>query len=587
MSKSNQGAQESNALKLSRRTVPKQLPELAGCSELLRRIVASRGVSQAAELSSALKDLLPVSSLKNIEVATERLLKALLAQQRVLIVGDFDADGATATALSMRALRSFGFHHVDYIVPNRFEYGYGLTPEIIGVAKPYEPQLIITVDNGISSVEGVGFAAQQGIDVIVTDHHLPGMQLPAAAAIVNPNQVGDDFASKNLAGVGVVFYLMLAFKQTLLKRDYFQQHQLPVPNLVQWLDLVALGTVADVVVLDANNRILVEQGLRRIRSGQCSQGILALLRLGKKDYQRTCSQDLGFVCGPRLNAAGRLDDMSLGIECLLTDSAETAHEFAAELGSMNSTRRELESGMKQSALSQLDSVELDPDSLPSIICLYDEEWHQGIVGIIAARIRERYYRPCLIFAPGNNAEIKGSGRSIPGVHMRDVIDRVATLHPGLVEKFGGHAMAAGLSIQKEDYQRFQEAVIEVTDGLTNDATFKEEILSDGALGQADYCLATASELQQTIPWGQGFPAPVFDDEFQIVGRKELKQSHLKLLLKPSGQQSSINAIAFNVELEKWPAIGGTVHLLYQLSINEYNGVRSLQLIVQRLLNSDN
>ncbi len=573
----------STAVKLSRRIVPNTLPELTGCSDLLTRIVASRGVSEAAELSSALKSLLPVSTLKGIDVATERLLQALLAQQRVLIVGDFDADGATATALSMRALRSFGFQHVDYIVPNRFEYGYGLTPEIIDVAQPYKPQLIITVDNGISSVEGVDYAAQQGVDVIVTDHHLPGKKLPNAAAIVNPNQIDDSFVSKNLAGVGVVFYLMLAFKQALLKQGYFEKYQLPVPNLVQWLDLVALGTVADVVVLDANNRILVEQGLRRIRSGQCSQGILALLRLGKKDYRRACSQDLGFICGPRLNAAGRLDDMSLGIECLLTDSAATAHEFAAELDTMNSTRRELESGMKQSALSQLDAVDLDPDSLPAVICLFDEEWHQGIVGIIAARIRERYYRPCLIFAPGTDGEIKGSGRSIPGVHMRDVIDRVATLHPGLVEKFGGHAMAAGLSIRKEDYHEFQKALLTVTEGVTSDTTFKEEILSDGALEQAHFCLETASELEQAIPWGQGFPAPIFDDEFQIVEKKELKQAHLKLLLRAKGQQSAINAIAFNVDMQKWPAIGGKVHLLYQLSINEYNGVRSLQLIVQRLL----
>ena len=467
-------------LNLSRRTIPVNLPKLDGCSLLLQRIVASRGIADAEELSSALKDLHPVSHLKGIEAATSRLLSALEQQQRVLIVGDFDADGATATALSMRALRSFGFHSVDYIVPNRFEYGYGLTPEIIDVATPFNPQLIITVDNGISSVEGVDYAASLGIDVVVTDHHLPGRKLPAATAIVNPNQPGDDFASKNLAGVGVVFYLMLAFKQTLLKKNYFAKNNIAVPNLVQWLDLVALGTVADVVVLDVNNRILVEQGLRRIRSGQCSQGILALLRLGKKDYQQTCSQDLGFVCGPRLNAAGRLDDMSLGIECLLTDSAETAFEYATELDEMNRTRRELEAGMKQSALSQLDAIELDPESLPPIICLFDEEWHQGIVGIIAARIRERYFRPCLIFAPGTEGEIKGSGRSIPSIHMRDVIDRVATLHPGLVEKFGGHAMAAGLSIRTEDFKSFQEAVGSVVEGLTDANTFQEEILSDGA-----------------------------------------------------------------------------------------------------------
>ncbi len=575
--------QPAEKLKLSRRNVPENISPLEGYSALLQRIVSSRGVTEASELSSALSDLQPVGTLMGVKEATSRLTEALEQQQRVLIVGDFDADGATATALSVRSLRSFGFEHVDYIVPNRFEYGYGLTPEIIDVAAPYSPQLIITVDNGISSVEGVDYAASLGIDVIITDHHLPGNQVPAAVAIVNPNQVGDNFGSKNLAGVGVVFYLMLAFKQALIKSDYFAQKKLPVPNLVQWLDLVALGTVADVVILDRNNRILVEQGLRRIRSGRCSQGILALLSIGKKDYKQTCSQDLGFVCGPRLNAAGRLDDMSLGIECLLTDSVSTAYEYAAELDTMNRTRRELESGMKESALSQLDSILLDPDSLPPIICLYHEDWHQGIVGIIAARIRERYYRPCLIFAPGTQGEIKGSGRSIPGVHMRDVIDRVATLHPGLVEKFGGHAMAAGLSIRKEDFEQLKSATVAVVEGLTDANLFKEEILTDGALAQSDYSLDVAKELAQVIPWGQGFPAPVFDDEFQVVARRELKQAHLKLKLKPKGQQSVIDAIAFNVDMEKWPPIGGKAHLLYQLSINEYNGVRSLQLMVQRLI----
>ena len=574
----------SMAPKVSRRTVPDKLPELVSCSLLLQRIVASRGILSAKELSSALKDLHPVGSLNGIDEATTRLLEALKTQQRVLIVGDFDADGATATALSVRALRSFGFDDVNYIVPNRFEYGYGLTPEIIDVAAPYKPHLIITVDNGISSVEGVDYAAKLGIDVIVTDHHLPGKRLPAAVAIVNPNQVGDPFISKNLAGVGVVFYLMLAFKQTLMKQGYFSQNQLPIPNIVQWLDLVALGTVADVVVLDTNNRILVEQGLRRIRSGQCSQGILALLRLAKKDYQQTCSQDLGFVCGPRLNAAGRLDDMSIGIECLLTDSASTAMKLAAELDAMNSTRRELEADMKQSALALLDSLVLDSESLPPIICLFDEEWHQGIVGIIAARIRERYYRPCLVFAPGADGEIKGSGRSIPGIHMRDVIDRVATLHPKLVEKFGGHAMAAGLSIRTEDYQAFQRAVTDVVAGLTNAAMFKEEILSDGPLVEDYYQLDIAQELAQSIPWGQGFPAPLFDDEFEIIGKRVLKQAHLKLQLRPLSQQAIIDAIAFNVDMEKWPEIGGKIHLLYQLSVNEFNGIRSLQLIVQRLIN---
>ena len=568
---------------LVRRTIPAELPVLSNCSALLQRIVASRGVLNDEELSSELKQLHPIGSLLGISDATDRLSEALKQQQRILIVGDFDADGATATSLIVRALRGFGFQHVEYIVPNRFEYGYGLTPEIIDVASPHNPQLIITVDNGISSVEGVDYASSLGIDVIITDHHLPGRTAPAAVAIVNPNQHGDNFASKNLAGVGVVFYLMLAFKQVLSKTSYFADSGVTPPNIVQWLDLVALGTVADVVPLDTNNRILVEQGLRRIRSGQCSQGVSALLRIGKKNPQQVTSQDLGFVCGPRLNAAGRLDDMSLGIECLLTESADTAMDLAAELDEMNRTRRELESGMKEDALKQLDEIDLDRDQLPPIICLFHEEWHQGVVGIIAARIRERYFRPCIIFAPGTEGEIKGSGRSIPGIHIRDVIDRVATKHSGLVEKFGGHAMAAGLSLKNTDFIEFKDAVEAIVTEHTEPEVFQEEVLSDGNLESENFNLSTAEELAQCIPWGQGFPAPVFDDVFEIVERRVLKMVHLKLTLRAKGHSALLPAIVFNVEPETWPQVGDKAHLLYQLAVNEYNGQRSLQLMVQRLL----
>ena len=575
--------QEAQSVQLVRRAVPSVIPAFSDCSALLSRIVASRGIDDERLLSGDLKFLHPVSSLKGVTQATERLCEALDLQQRVLIVGDFDADGATATALCKRALSSFGFQSVDYIVPNRFEYGYGLTPEIIDVAAPFQPQLIITVDNGISSVEGVSYANKLGIDVVITDHHLPGRKLPDAVAIVNPNQPDDNFESKNLAGVGVIFYLMLALKQALVKCDYFNTQQIPSPNIVRWLDLVALGTVADVVPLDSNNRILVEQGLRRIRSGQCSSGVMALLRVAKKDYQQTNSQDLGFACGPRLNAAGRLDDMSLGIECLLTDSIETAMDLASELDEMNRLRRELESGMKEDALKQLDSVDLDNSKLPPIICLFHEEWHQGIVGIIAARIRERYYRPCIIFAPGTEGEIKGSGRSIPGIHMRDIIDRVATINPGLVEKFGGHAMAAGLSLKTEDYSAFNQAVSDVVTDQVNISVFKEELLSDGELEPEFFSLTAAQELSQRVPWGQGFPAPVFDDVFEIVERRILKEIHLKYTLRKKGQSGVLAAIVFNVEPEKWPVPGDNAHLLYQLSVNEYNGQRSLQIMIQRLL----
>ncbi|MCL4152631.1 UNVERIFIED_CONTAM: hypothetical protein GTU68_028714 [Idotea baltica] len=566
-----------------RRPVPKNYHRFEGCSDLLSRIIASRGVQDEMSLSCALKELLPVSSLRGIRAATDRLLVALESQQRVLIVGDFDADGATATALCKRSLEGLGFNSVDYIVPNRFEYGYGLTPEIIDVAAPFQPELIITVDNGISSAEGVEYARQKNIDVIITDHHLPGRSLPNAVAIVNPNQPDDGFESKNLAGVGVVFYLMLALKQVLTTRGYFDQHDINAPNIVRWLDLVALGTVADVVPLDTNNRILVEQGLRRIRSGQCSPGVMALLRLAKKDHRQVCSQDLGFACGPRLNAAGRLDDMSLGIECLLTESNEVAMNIAAELDEMNRTRKELESGMKQDALSQLDAIDLNRDALPPIICLYQQDWHQGIVGIIAARIRERYYRPCIIFAPGTGGEIKGSGRSIPEIHIRDIIDRVATLHPGLVEKFGGHAMAAGLSLKPEDFSAFNAAVSDVVASQVSESTFSEEILSDGELESEDFSLTVAHELAQRVPWGQGFPVPMFDDVFDVIERRILKDIHLKYTLRKRGQQVAMSAIVFNVDPSQWPVSGEKAHLLYQLSVNEYNGSQSLQLMIQRLL----
>jgi len=568
---------------LIRRPVPTEIPVFHNCSALLSRIVASRGVDDERLLSSELRHLQPIHSLKGVDVATQRLCLALEKQQRILIVGDFDADGATATALCKRALSAFGFQSVDYIVPNRFEYGYGLTPEIINVAAPFRPELIITVDNGISSIEGVDYASQLGIDVVITDHHLPGSQLPEAVAIVNPNQPGDEFESKNLAGVGVIFYLMLALKQALTLQNYFEKRQLPSPNIVRWLDLVALGTVADVVPLDANNRILVEQGLRRIRAGQCTAGVAALLRVAKKDHKQTCSQDLGFACGPRLNAAGRLDDMSLGIECLLTDSTDVAMNIAAELDEMNRTRRELESGMKQDALKLLDSIELNQEALPPIICLYHEEWHQGIVGIIAARIRERYFRPCIIFAPGTGGEIKGSGRSIPGIHMRDVIDRVATSSTGLVEKFGGHAMAAGLSLKTEDFADFETAVTKVVSSEVNPSVFNEALLSDGALEPESFSLAVAEELSQRIPWGQAFPAPVFDDVFEVVERRVLKGAHLKYMLRKEGQSGALSAIAFNIDVEQWPEIGEKAHFLYQLSVNEFNGQRSLQIMIQRKL----
>lgn len=586
-------------MKLIRREAIGKIKLPDGSPSLLQRVFAMRGIDCESELSFDLKDLHPVSSLMGIDQATTILVDSIENKQHILVVGDFDADGATATALSVRALRAMGHHQVNYLVPNRFEFGYGLTPEIVLEAQKFKPDLIITVDNGISSVAGVETAKELGYKVIITDHHLPGNIRPDADAIVNPNQHGDDFLSKNLAGVGVAFYLMLSLKNALLKKGHFASNGLPVPNLINLLDLVALGTVADVVPLDQNNRILVEQGLRRMRSGQCCMGISALFTVAKRNKQRAVSTDLGFVCGPRLNAAGRLDDMSLGIECLLTDKMDEALEMASALDDLNIERRAIEEDMKSEALEIL--AELDEESLKGeispVLCLYKENWHQGVVGILAARIRERYHRPTIIFASADTEvggvtgreEIKGSARSIPGLHIRDVLDEVATANPELLNKFGGHAMAAGLSLEKSNYPSFVDAIIKVVEQQSDKDIFNEIQHSDGELEEHDFDLRCADHLRYAAPWGQHFPAPIFDNRFEIIQKRLLKEKHLKLILRPLHHSASINvsktvsAIAFNVECDNWPEGGGEVHLLYRLDVNEFRGSVSLQLMVERLI----
>lgn len=602
-------------MKLMRRERTGQIKFSSETPDLLQRVFSMRGINSEKELSFDLKNLHPVSALKGIDHASRVLSEAIHNNQRILIVGDFDADGATATVVAIRALRMMGHRHVDYLVPNRFEYGYGLTPEIVSEAEKFKPDLIITVDNGISSLKGVTLAKSKGYKVIITDHHLPGKILPAADAIVNPNQLGDGFPSKSLAGVGVIFYLMLSLKNVLLQEHYFESNNLPTPNLTELLDLVALGTVADVVPLDQNNRILVEQGLRRMRGGRCCAGISALFQVARRNVKRAVSSDLGFVCGPRLNAAGRLEDMSLGIECLLSENLQDALNMASALDDLNIERRAIEEDMKAEALDLL--VELDKegfnDNIPPVLCLYKKNWHQGVVGILAARIRERYHRPTIIFAAADDilknydevdgrssdtvtenktsVEIKGSARSIPGLHIRDILDEVATANPELLDKFGGHAMAAGLSLKQSNFEAFVEAITNVVVQHSDEETFNEIQHSDGELTDNDFDLKCADQLRYAAPWGQHFPAPVFDNYFLIVQKRVLKEKHLKLVLRPvqalhnnkSGLSRTVSAIAFNAEISNWPDEGAEVHLLYRLDVNEYQDTLSVQLMVEKLL----
>lgn len=559
-----------------------QLPK--SLHPVLQTIYLNRGITSPEELDLTLQKLHHSYQLSGIERAVETLVGALQHQWRILIVGDFDADGATSCALSVRALRAMGASDVDYLVPNRFDFGYGLSPQLVEVARERHPDLIITVDNGISSIDGVAAAKACGIAVIVTDHHLPGRSLPNADAIVNPNLEGDEFPSKNLAGVGVIFYLMAALRTALRQRGWFEQQQISEPNMADYLDLVALGTVADVVPLDHNNRILVENGLQRIRAGRCCAGITALIEISKRASQRLIATDLGFALGPRLNAAGRLEDMSLGIECLLSDDAGTAMQMADQLNSLNLQRREIEEQMKQQAVAMLDAIDLaDEQSLPAGLTLFDPAWHQGVIGILAARIRERCHRPVIAFAADTADDLKGSARSIPGVHIRDVLDAIATRNPGLIKKFGGHAMAAGLSLPRSNLRYFQRAFDEEVSRLVNAEQLKGSIESDGNLSSAELNLELAQAIRQGGPWGQHFPEPQFDGCFRVKNHKVVAQRHLKLMLTPENASTPvIEAIAFNQAEGSDCASGDLVEIAYRLDINDYYGEERLQLVVQHV-----
>ena len=549
---------------------------------VLARIYAARSVTAPEQLEHALDRLLPYHGLMGISQAAALLADAVIAQQRILILGDFDADGATSCALAVRALRLLGVAHVDYLVPNRFEYGYGLTPEIVAVAAQRQPDLLITVDNGISSVDGVRAAKAAGMRVVVTDHHLPGEQLPDADAIVNPNQRGDTFASKNLAGVGVIFYVMLALRAQLRERGWFVKRNLAEPNLARLLDLVTLGTVADVVPLDYNNRILVQQGLARLRKAQCCAGIRALLQVSNRRYERVVAADLAFAVAPRLNAAGRLEDMSLGIECLLTDSEDHALALAQRLDELNHDRREIETQMKDQALAALKTLQLNADSpeLPVGLCLFDPHWHQGVIGLLAARVKEKFHRPVIAFAPSSDDEIKGSARSVSGLHIRDALDAVAARHPGLVQKFGGHAMAAGLTLRRADYEAFSLAFdMEVRRHL-QPADLRGVLHSDGELRPDEITLDLAQLLRYAAPWGQAFPEPMFDGTFELVQHRVVGERHLKMVLRAPGEKRLIDAIAFNTSATQWPDTTRQVNAAYRVDVNEYQGKQNVQLLVE-------
>lgn len=542
----------------------------AEVNPLLARLYAARGVTSKTELESSLSGIIPPDQLTNNAQMAKLLADAIAKNKKILVIGDYDADGATATAVAIKGLKSMGAN-VDFLVPNRFEYGYGLTPEIVKLAATLSPDILVTVDNGIASVDGVKAANQLGLQVLITDHHLPAEETPEASCIVNPNQHGCDFGSKNLAGVGVMFYVLLALRAELRARNSFVNRT--EPNLTELLDLVALGTVADLVKLDANNRILVEQGLRRIRGGACSSGITALLTIAGKSPEKVTAQDLGFYVGPRLNAAGRLDDMRLGIACLLAETEADAMQKAQTLHELNMERRNIEADMQDSALAILSDIEVADNYTLSI---YNADFHQGVIGILASRLKEKYHRPTLVFADAGDGIIKGSGRSIPNLHLRDALDLVTKQHPQLILKFGGHAMAAGLSIKADDFAEFQSAFERVTRSLMTEADLQAMLETDGHLEVNDISLQAALMLASSV-WGQGFPQPLFNDVFKVVQQRIVGEKHLKLLLEKD--QKRFDAIYFNCIDQ----LAETIDAVYALDANEYKGLQTVQLQIKHVI----
>ena len=558
-------------------TRPKRPANLgADLPPFLRDALAARGVTEAEDLRLPLAGLIPPTALPAIDTAAERLATAVMDDERIVIAGDFDADGATASALCVSLLRAFGATRVDYRVPNRFEYGYGLSVQFARFLLAEQPNVIVTVDNGTSSVEGVAAAQSAGVDVIVTDHHLPGETLPEARALVNPNLAGSRFASGALAGVGVAYYVMSAVRQTLRARGHFAARGIDVPNLADWLDLVAIGTVADVVPLDRNNRILIHQGLRRMRRGLARPGVQALAEVAERALSKLSAADLGFAVAPRLNAAGRLEDMGVGIECLLAKSLDEARPLAMRLNKLNVLRREIEAGMNEDAAHLVETGDVDDDKA---LCLYEAHWHQGVVGIVAGRMRERYHRPVIAFADAGPAapdELKGSARSIPGLHIRDAIADCAARHPGLVGAFGGHAAAAGLSLRRDHLPRFRRAFNDAVAARVSDRDLAGVLVTDGELGAADLTVRNAHLVAEAGPWGNGFPEPTFHGEFDVVTERVVGDRHLKIVLKRDDRV--VDGIAFNQE----PVGAKRARAVYRLAINDYRDAETLQLQVDQI-----
>jgi len=573
-------------IKIKRRLVPENdsLSGL-GLSTLLQKLYLSRGIVDSKQIDYKLKHLHSPNKLSGITLAANVVVNAINQNKKIVIVGDFDADGATATALSLRAIKAFGHHNIDFLVPNRFDFGYGLSPQLIPILQDMQADLIITVDNGISSITGTQAAIDADMEVIITDHHLPAEVLPNAHAIVNPNLNGDEFESKHLAGVGVVFYLLAEVRKQLNDTNWFIDNSIQAPNLAQWLDIVALGTVADMVTLDDNNRILVTDGLKRIKAGKTVAGIKALLKIANKEIDKTNTDSFGFVIAPRLNAAGRLEDMSVGIELLTTDDDEKAFQLAQELDAINQQRKAIQSDMQfvaDSVVSELDKIKKLPDG----ICLYHKDWHQGVVGLLASKVKDKTNRPVIAFAPENSESniLKGSARSIRDFHIRDALVSIETKYPGLMLKFGGHAMAAGLSIEQDNYKEFRQIFDELVSTELTEKQRQHTIETDGELDSVELCLAVAEELQQHGPWGQNFPAPLFDGWFNIMDKKEVGSGHCKMTLQTQDFSKRIEAIAFGIHPNQFKAEGSKNQITYKLDINEFRGRRTLQLIVQDLIN---
>ena len=569
--------------RIRRRSNPSDAPTDGDLHPVLARVFGSRGVGRAEETSLGLGQLLPPDGFAGVSDAAALLADAIANHEKILLVGDFDADGATSIAVATTMFGRMGAGAVDYLVPNRFEYGYGLTPEIVELARQRDPAVIVTVDNGISSIEGVARAGELGIRTLVTDHHLPGAQLPAADVIVNPSQPGCQFPSKALAGVGVIFYVLSVLRRRLQDQGWFEGRD--IPSMAEVLDLVALGTVADVVPLDRNNRILVQQGLLRIRAGETRPGIRALLDLAGRPLHRAVASDLSFAVAPRLNAAGRLDDMSVGIECLLADDEAEARSIAAQLDVLNRDRQHIERGMQEEASASLEALDIDVGgTLPNSLCLYQPGWHQGVVGILASRIKDRLHRPVIAFADSEDGSLKGSARSIPGLHIRDALDRVAATHPGLVTKFGGHAMAAGLSLPRDNLDAFGSALENVVGEWLDDVELEAVVESDGELPANALGLELARLLRYASPWGQHFPEPVFDGLFAVLSQRIVGDRHLKLVVAhPDEPGRPLDAIAFNVDTDCWPDDRvSSLRLAYRLDCNYYRGEERLQLMVEHL-----